>query len=824
MDYFKALDEIKKSKGYETALLTTFNFDVGFFESSIVFPLYDNGTRDISVFVDSKELNKSLTGIRNCKIGEKYMVHPIEMKGAFHPKLILLLGQSSAKLFVASANLTQTGYSYNNEIFNVFVYDNAHPENLSIINSAIDFFVELQKLSLIDYDSVTDKISDLLYYKKSFQNDDLLLIHNLEQPIIEQIKQKISDVEKISIAVPYYDNELSALNEIHNAFPKAKISLFIQDRKSKFPVNKDYKSLADVKVFDHIEDNNHFYHGKVLLFKGSKKSCIVYGSANCTQSALIKTKKSNGNIECDVMEYGTPTEFDSFFKCFKICKKAKPDCDIIEYKKEETGNFFYRYGIIGEKLDLYFGFIKKENAVVRIGECELNCQYVGDSLKASLQLDNYYPGNPFDVEISYGNKTETIVGWYINPYVLLENRRKESADFLDNYENDSEHSDKYLADQIAILKSMALSFEEYERENEVFDIVEQRSTDDPEDDEESEGIVDYVIPAADIRTAYSRYLKVNKIKASFIQWYFKRFLSSSDTQSHSSTDGEAKTHKPRKPTSEEIKFRRFVNRRLKELFDSNLEEYISFESYLQIALVFISILEKYTLIEKVEGLFDTQFVADAELGLISRLLSIDIPEDEDLYDKVILITFQAIINIHKAGLSDYRYDLYNKDLLLNIDYEFDIRTRYKYYLNCISDKMDNYGVNFDISNCISYFEKTFGYLPFGSLKRLIKDMYGAQTLVDLSDEMLLVEASSSSLQNHMTMSKKVIDEIDNYVNHYGTPGLFRIIISSTNVKPIKNGDPAVSVEYIVNYDTGAAIQAINRLSGKREEQKGFTIQ
>ena len=114
MDYFKALDEIKKSKGYETALLTTFNFDVGFFERSIVFPLYDNGTRDISVFVDSKELNKSLSGIRACQIGEKYMVHPIEMKGAFHPKLILLLGQSSAKLFIASANLTQTGYSYNN--------------------------------------------------------------------------------------------------------------------------------------------------------------------------------------------------------------------------------------------------------------------------------------------------------------------------------------------------------------------------------------------------------------------------------------------------------------------------------------------------------------------------------------------------------------------------------------------------------------------------------------------------------------------------------------------------------------------------------------
>ena len=42
-------------------LLTTFNFELSFFERSILNKLYDNGTRKVSVFADSKEFIKSLT-------------------------------------------------------------------------------------------------------------------------------------------------------------------------------------------------------------------------------------------------------------------------------------------------------------------------------------------------------------------------------------------------------------------------------------------------------------------------------------------------------------------------------------------------------------------------------------------------------------------------------------------------------------------------------------------------------------------------------------------------------------------------------------------
>ena len=143
----RILDVFSNTKNYDIALMTTFNFDVSFFERSILNRLYENNVKKISLFVDSYELNNALSEIDSTSMGKKYVVNPIEMREAFHPKIILLLGQASAKLVVASANITVSGYLRNGEIFNVFDYDDKHPENLKIINSAISFFEQLNDRS-----------------------------------------------------------------------------------------------------------------------------------------------------------------------------------------------------------------------------------------------------------------------------------------------------------------------------------------------------------------------------------------------------------------------------------------------------------------------------------------------------------------------------------------------------------------------------------------------------------------------------------------------------------------------------------------------------
>ena len=77
------LDVLEMSRGYDTALLTTFNFEVEFFERAVLNRLIKNDIRRISVFVDSEELKKALGKVHNCVLGQRYAVNPVSIKEVF---------------------------------------------------------------------------------------------------------------------------------------------------------------------------------------------------------------------------------------------------------------------------------------------------------------------------------------------------------------------------------------------------------------------------------------------------------------------------------------------------------------------------------------------------------------------------------------------------------------------------------------------------------------------------------------------------------------------------------------------------------------------
>ena len=89
-------DILSKSKGYEIALFTTYNFEIQFFERSILNRLENNNIKTISLFVDSKKMTDAINVVTSSYIGKKYIVTEIETNTSFHPKLILLLGEKKS--------------------------------------------------------------------------------------------------------------------------------------------------------------------------------------------------------------------------------------------------------------------------------------------------------------------------------------------------------------------------------------------------------------------------------------------------------------------------------------------------------------------------------------------------------------------------------------------------------------------------------------------------------------------------------------------------------------------------------------------------------
>ena len=53
MSDFKVLDELARSNGYDIALMTTYNFEIDFFERFILNSLFENQIKKVSVFVDA---------------------------------------------------------------------------------------------------------------------------------------------------------------------------------------------------------------------------------------------------------------------------------------------------------------------------------------------------------------------------------------------------------------------------------------------------------------------------------------------------------------------------------------------------------------------------------------------------------------------------------------------------------------------------------------------------------------------------------------------------------------------------------------------------
>lgn len=241
----RIIDEISNSKGYSIALLTTFNFEISYFERTILNTLYDKNIRNVELFVDADELEKAISESIDNNLNRKYIANPIRINSAFHPKVVLLLGEEKAKLIVSSANIKTSGYTLNNEIYNVFEYSKDNPENLNLINDAITFFEKLNTMAYYQDTKTFNKINDLIYRHRKSDSDSIKLIQNLESSVLSQLKDIITDkVKSIDIAVPYYDNELLAYKDLSTTFECTNINLYLQNGLSTFPV--DYNNANSI--------------------------------------------------------------------------------------------------------------------------------------------------------------------------------------------------------------------------------------------------------------------------------------------------------------------------------------------------------------------------------------------------------------------------------------------------------------------------------------------------------------------------------------------------------------------------------------------------
>src|SRR6056297_704032 len=127
-NFINILDEIagKESDGqgtgtrskFQTSIITTYSAYLPFYENVVLRRLLASGCRYNVLLVDAHNLAQSLQDPTQMPrlAGRSYVLAPMVAKGAFHPKIAMLLGEHHARILVGSHNTTFSGFGYNREL------------------------------------------------------------------------------------------------------------------------------------------------------------------------------------------------------------------------------------------------------------------------------------------------------------------------------------------------------------------------------------------------------------------------------------------------------------------------------------------------------------------------------------------------------------------------------------------------------------------------------------------------------------------------------------------------------------------------------------
>lgn len=819
MDEYKIIDQLNNAKGYDIALITTFNFDVRYFDRAVVRALNNCGVKKISVFVDRDELNKAVAETPDSDIGKKYVVSPVEIHGAFHPKLILLLGKTRAKLLVMSANLTVSGYCTNHEIFNDFTYNEGSLENIGLIKSAIDFFFKLHELTLRQDETVFAEIKKLPYYRGSADQSDADLLHNLSVPIFTQLRELISSADQIDIAVPFYDNELAALSRIKEQYPNAKVNLYLQNQKSRIDDKKAIQAGAHLFVFDKIHDKTGFYHGKVFRFLSGNKEYILYGSANCTASAMLKTYASGGNIECDILEVGVPGEFDSFFEAFSLSPEISYSFLPIVHTSADNGLFYFRCGKT-EKDDVLLNIGCRELPADLTAEWNgAEVSYIVDNkaIVISLPYDQVMDASSqLSIQLSYADKVETIACWYNDDILLITNRQSERKGELYHF-NPYSTGSKFYRDMTAILRWSSMTIEELQDEESVIAMMnpDTKEADPENDDSDEDGIVSYTIPTADISDRYDNYNQARSCCAILINNYFGRHNDPSSTV----TPASESEHREPVPISEERRFIRFVKSRISCILKPEFVARDDFMRYWNGIHIFFTIFDKYRTDQNTNNLFSPSYIAEAKARLLTALLQK--PYTDEYIEDIKIMVFRTIVEGYLLTDMDSPENQLTKalyqGLVRELDRRYDMRESYRDYAAAAFPFLPTISYS-AVKQAIKEVDGLFGYLPLQKIFELVMDTHGANCETSVENGIVMVTANAPDVSNFMNLNRilKYLSPLSEYARMKGSLNAAVITITNSKLYAARH-DYTKQIVYRINLKKRRYTKQLLRASGKHDK-------
>lgn len=305
----------KRESQLDASIISTYSVNLHFYENVLLRFLERAGSRLNILLVDTGQLSTALSDPiqRPTRAGKDYILAPISIPGAFHPKVMALLGETRSLLAVGSHNITEAGFGRNGEATVCWGYDgnNVPP---AVMADALEFLEHwMLKARGFNSDVLEDVLERLqhLSTQATAEADDesqFLGWRQGESSLLEQMQERVTGtVERVVIVGPYFDANLEFINAVDQVWRPKEIVIGIQPKRSLVPSPETRPSSArfvdvdDLPVFK-AQGEGAFLHGKAMAVEGSEGVSLALGSANPSAPAWMQTDK--GNAESMVLLSG----------------------------------------------------------------------------------------------------------------------------------------------------------------------------------------------------------------------------------------------------------------------------------------------------------------------------------------------------------------------------------------------------------------------------------------------------------------------------------------------------------------------------------------
>ena len=307
-------DQAFWSTGYHTALLTTFSFDPTIFENVILVAMRSRGCRNIGVLADRAMMNRTLFELAPVpRAGTAYHLAKTSVVGAFHPKMVLQLGQKEGRLMVGSANLTGAGLVGNLETVSTIVVNEEDRSATPLLAEALRYFErhsDKEDRAMRDVLARAHAWSPWLADAEPGEEVTIrgervaFLTESENAGIGERFRNFVGDdlIDRLVIVSPYTDRTLEGFSRLRTAFGTPATSFVVDPHEQDFTAEtfeaQTGASLHSSKA--HEWGGERRLHAKMVVVCGSRSDYMLTGSANASVAGLYSRLGGAGNAEAAI--------------------------------------------------------------------------------------------------------------------------------------------------------------------------------------------------------------------------------------------------------------------------------------------------------------------------------------------------------------------------------------------------------------------------------------------------------------------------------------------------------------------------------------------